>query len=133
MELLVTLMLHDECSGFFYPSEIPNMNCCYLVSHRPSDDSDNEILFLFPFPLFTVFQNIQHMFTKQLQILDSLTNKHNGSNKLTFILSLDRRGFDCSSFMVLFMVSSGWHSLLMEQLVGPVSNNHICIPSTMKK
>ena len=73
------------------------------------------------------------MFMKQLQILESLTDKQNGSNKLTFILTLDRRGFDCPGFMVLLTVSSGWNSLLMEQLVGPVSNNHICIPSTIKK
>ena len=73
------------------------------------------------------------MFMKQLQILESLTDKQSRSNKLTFILTLGRRGFDYSSFMVLFMVSSGWHSLLIEQLVGPVSNNHICIPSTIKK
>ena len=64
------------------------------------------------------------MCIKQLQILESLTNKQNGRNKLTFILTLDRRGFDWSSFMMLFMVWSGWHSLLIEQLVGPVSNNH---------
>ena len=49
------------------------------------------------------------------------------------ILTLDRRGFNWSSFIVLFMVSSGRHSLLIEQLVGPVSINHICIPSTTEK
>ena len=51
------------------------------------------------------------MFMKQLQILESLTNKQNGSNKLTFILSLNRRGFDCSSCMVLFMVHLAAFSL----------------------
>ena len=39
--------------------------------------------------------------------------------KLTSTLSLDRRGFDQSSFIMLFMVSSGWLSLFTEHHVGP--------------
>ena len=72
------------------------MNCYYLVSHPPSDDTDNvsSRYFYFYFFFVTVFQNVQHMFMKQLQILESLTDKQNRSNKLTFILTLDRRGFD---------------------------------------
>ena len=50
--------------------------------------------------------------------------------KLTSTLSLDRRGFDQSGFIMLFMVFSGWHSLFTEHHVGPVGTH---IPSIVIK
>ena len=49
-------------------------------------------------------------------------------NRLTLILSLDRRGFDWCRLITLLMVSSGWHSLVIEHHVGPVGNKLTRIP-----
>ena len=71
--------------------------------------------------------------TTGIETKSELTKKMKRQNKintLTFTLSLDGRGYGWIRFVVLFMVSSGRHSLLIKHHAGPVGNKLTHIQAT---
>ena len=95
----------------------------------------NNIVYRIYYPCFCVFLTAgietKAELTKKMETTKS--KQQNKINKLTFTLSLDRRGCVWSRFIVLFMVSSGWRSLFIEHHAGPVGDKLIHIQSTIIK